>query len=119
VLAVPDKIVEEQKTPENLAQLLDRRNEQKLPPGVVIHSTGGTIRDLPENDPRKKVEQLITITADEKAGVNFTAVEQPAAPSQKSSSEASPPSATMFAGIALAGAIVSGGLWFWRRKETA
>ncbi len=119
VLAVPVKVADELKTNEKLAELTSWKNKDKLPAGVVLYSTRGTIEDLKANDPRKKVETLITISADEKEGVKFTVEAAPAEADKKSSSDASPPSSTMFAGIALAGAIMTGGLWFWRKKETA
>ena len=119
VVAVPDKVLEELKK-EGLAPLLNWRNKDKLPASVIVHETRGTRQDLPEHDPRKKIEIVTTISADEKAGVKFTTEEPPApAADKKSSSDASPPSSTMFAGIALAGAMMTGGLWFWRKKETA
>lgn len=119
VLAVPVKVAEELKTNEKLAELTSWKNKDKLPAGVVLHSTRGTIEDLKANDPRKKVEIVTTISTDEKAGVKFTVEAPAAAADKKSSSDASPPRSTMFAGIALAGAMMTGGLWFWRRKETA
>src|SRR5262245_59449491 len=77
VVAVPEKVMDELKTKENLAKLVSRDNKDKLPAGVVVHETHGTIRDLKENDPRTKVENVITVSRDEKAGVKFTEKEAP------------------------------------------
>lgn len=117
VLAVPQKIVEQEKTPENLAKLLSRFDDKKLPTGCVVHSSRGTSMDLRETDPRAKVEQVITISADDKAGVKFT-VEQPAAVKKATGGESSaiPPAATMFAGAALSVTLVTSGLLWFRRK---
>src|SRR5690349_13514055 len=42
VVAVPEKVMEELKTKENLAKALSRENKDKLPAGVVVHETRGT-----------------------------------------------------------------------------
>jgi hypothetical protein len=116
VLVLPEKMAAELKTNDNVAKLLTRETEAQRPPGLVIHSTNGETHDLPQNDPRTKVENIITISPDDKAGVTFSSAETPAPPSNKSSSDATPPSSTMFAGIALAGAVMTSGLWWFRRK---
>ncbi len=116
VVAVPDKVREELKTNENIAKLLSWENREKLPAGVVLHDTHGNSRDLKENDPRSKVENVITISADDKAGVKFTAAEIPAPAGAAGESSSQPPSAMMYAGIALSVAVVTAGLWWFRRK---
>lgn len=119
VLAVPTKIVEQEKTAANLSKLLARDGQAKRPAGVVIHTTRGTQRDLKTNDPRSKVENVITISADDKAGVKFTAAEAAAVPGKNTSSETTtPPSGTMLAGVAMSLALVTSGLWWVRRKST-
>lgn len=118
VVAVPEKVMEELKTKENLAKLLSRNNQEPLPAGVVVYETRGTIRDLKESDPRTKVENVITVSPDEKAGVKFTAQETPAPPGKNAGAETSPrpPYPTMVAGIAAALAVVMLGVWYFRRK---
>jgi hypothetical protein len=78
VVAAPVTVVEELETKENLAKLLSRDNKDKLPAGVVVYETHGTIRDLKTSDPRAKVENVITVSLDDVAGVKFTAKETPA-----------------------------------------
>jgi hypothetical protein len=118
VVAVPEKVMDELKTKENLAKLLSRDNKDKLPAGVVAYETRGTIRDLKESDPRTKVENVITVSLDEKAGVKFTAKETPEPPSMGAAPEPAtrPSSAMLIAGIAAALAIATLGVWFVRRK---
>jgi hypothetical protein len=118
VVAVPEKVMDELKTKENLAKLLSRDNKDKLPAGVVVYETRGTIRDLKESDPRTKVENVITVSLDEKAGVKFTAKETPEPPSKDAAPEPStrPPLAMPIAGIAASLAIVTLGVWYFRRK---
>ena len=118
VVAVPGKVMDELKTKENLAKLLSRDNKDKLPAGVVVHETHGTVRDLKESDPRTKVENVITISRDEKAGVKFTAKDAPAPPGKDAAPEPSkrPPLAMLIAGIAAALAVVTLGVWYFRRK---
>jgi hypothetical protein len=110
--------MDELKTKENLAKLLSRDNKDKLPAGVVVYETRGTSRDLKESDPRSKVENVITVSLDEKAGVKFTAKETPEPPSKDATPEPStrPPLAMLIAGIASALAIVALGVWYFRRK---
>ncbi len=116
VIAVPVKVMDELKTNENLAKLLARENTDPTPAGVVVLDTRGTTRDLKENDPRSKVENVITISADEKVGVKFTAAETPAPAEAAGESSTQPPSAMLYAGIALSVAAVMAGLWWFRRK---
>jgi hypothetical protein len=118
VVAVPEKVMDELKTKENLAKLLSRDNKDKLPAGVVVYETRGTIRDLKESDPRTKVENVITVSLDEKAGVKFTAEEPPEPPSKDAAPEppTRPSLAMLIAGIAAALAIVTLGVWYFRRK---
>ena len=118
VIAVPGKVMAELKTKENLAKLLSRDYKDTLPAGVVVYETHGTIQDLQESDPRTKVENVITVCRDEKAGVKFTAKEPPALPSKDAVSEPStrPPLALLIAGVAMALAIVTLGVWYFRRK---
>jgi hypothetical protein len=118
VVAVPDKVMDELKTKENLAKLLSRDNKDKLPAGVVVYETYGTSRDLKASDPRAKVENVITVSRDEKAGVRFTAQEAPALAGADADPEAParPPLAMLIAGIAVALAVVTLGVWYFRRK---
>lgn len=118
VVAVPEKAIEKPMAKKKLANLLSRENRDKLPAGVVLYQTSGTSEDLKQNDPRSKVESVITISADEKAGVKFTAAETPATPGKKSSSEFAPqpPAGMLIGGIAMSLAFVSSGLWWFRRK---
>jgi hypothetical protein len=118
VVAVPEKVMDDLKTKENLAKLLSRNNKEKLPAGVVVYETHGTIRDLKERDPRTKVENVITVSRDEKAGVTFTAKEAPAPPGADAADEPAtrPPLAMLIAGVAAALAIVTLGVWYFRRK---
>jgi hypothetical protein len=117
VVAVPGKVMDELKTKENLAKLLARDNKDKLPAGVVVYETRGTIRDLKEGDPRTKVENVITVSADEKAGVKFGEKETPApAGTDGADSPKRPLAALPIAGVAAALAIVTLGIWYFRRK---
>lgn len=118
VIAVPEKVMDELKTKENLAKLFSRENKAKLPAGIVIFETRGTIRDLKESDPRTKVENVITVSRDEKAGVKFTGKETPEPASKEKAPEPStrPPLAMLFAGIAVSLAMVTLGVWYCRRK---
>jgi hypothetical protein len=118
VVAVPEKVMDELKTSENLAKLLSRDNKDKLPAGVVVYETRGTTRDLKERDPRTKVENVITVSRDEKAGVRFTAKETPEPPGRDAAPEPStqPSLSMLIAGIAAALAIAALGLWYVRRK---
>lgn len=118
VVAVPEKVLDELKTKENLAKLLSRDNKEKLPVGVVVQETYGTTSDLKESDPRTRVENVITVSRDEKAGVKFTARVTPAPPSKDSGPEPSkrPPLAMLLGGIAMSLAIITLGVWFVRRK---
>src|SRR5205823_8714056 len=102
VVAVPEKVMEELKAKENLAKWLSRDNKDKLPAGIVVYETYGTIRDLKESDPRTKVENVITVSRDEKAGVKFTAAETPAPPGTGAAPGAPtrPPWAVLVAGLA-------------------
>jgi hypothetical protein len=118
VVAVPEKVMDELKTKENLAKLLSRNNKDKLPAGVVLYETRGTSRDLKETDPRSKVQNVITVSLDEKAGVKFTPQETPEPPSKDAAAEplTRPPMAMLIAGVASALAIVTLGVWYVRRK---
>jgi hypothetical protein len=123
VIAVPTKVMEELKTKENLAKLLSRFYKDKLPAGVVIYTTHGGGSDLKENDPRTKVENVITVSRDEKAGVKFTAAETPGpafaepadgrAPVEPA---AKPDWVVPVAGGAAALALIGLGVWYFRRK---
>jgi hypothetical protein len=126
VVAVPEKVMDELKTKENLAKLLSRGNKDELPAGVVVYETRGTSRDLKSSDPRAKVENVVTVSLDEKAGVKFTAKETPAPPSEDAGPQTSEDSAAetstrprlamLIAGIAAPLAIVMLGIWYFRRK---
>src|SRR5205085_2390059 len=118
-VAVPEKVMQELKTKENLAKLLSRDNEGKLPAGVVVYPTRGTTRDLKGSDPRTKVENVVTISSDEKAGVKFTAKETPPPSLKEDGSDASTqlPVGTIMAGLASALAIASAGIWYFRGRQ--
>lgn len=118
VVAVPVKVLDELKSKENLAKLLARDAKDKLPAGVVIHETRGTIEDLPEADPRKKVEKVITISGDDQAGVKFSALETPPPAPKKAAHEPRPRPllATLIASIAASLSVISLGVWFARRR---
>jgi hypothetical protein len=113
VVAVPEKVMDELKTKVNLGKLLSWDNKDKLPAGVVVYETYGTIWDLWESDPRTKVENVVIVSLDDKAGVKFAAKETSAPPSKDAGPESStrPPLAMLIAGIALALAIVTLGIW--------
>jgi hypothetical protein len=115
VVAVPDKVMDQLQTKENLAKLLSRDNKDKLPAGVVVYETRGTVRDGKEGDPRTRVENVITVSRDDKAGVKFTAEEAPA-PAGKDAGPERPPLAMVITGIAAALAVVTLGVWYFRRK---
>lgn len=112
VVAVPEKVMNELKTKENLAKLLFGGNNDKLPAGVVVYETRGIERDLKESDPRTKVEIVITISVDENDGVKFSVKETPEPSTQ-------PPLAIVIAGIAAALAIATLGIWYFRRGTRA
>ncbi len=116
VVAVPEAVMAELKTKENLAKLLSRDNKDKLPAGVVVYETRGTIRDLSEADPRTKVENVITVSRDEKAGVKFAAKEVPAGKEAAPKPSGRPPLAMLIAGVAAALGVVTLGVWYLRRK---
>jgi hypothetical protein len=118
IVAVPEKVMDELKTSENLAKLLSRDNKGKLPAGVVVYETRGTTQDLKASDPRTKVENVITVSRDEKAGVKFTANGPPEPPGEDSAPEPStrPPLAMLIAGVAAALAVGTLGVWYCRRK---
>lgn len=114
VVAVPEKVMVELKTKENVAKLLSRDNKDQLPAGVVVYETRGTIVDLQQSDPRTKVENVITVSTDEKLGVRFTAQETPAPPRKDAATRSS--LATLIAGIAMTLGIATAGIWYFRRK---
>jgi hypothetical protein len=121
VVAVPEKAMDQLQTKENLAKLLSSDNQDPLPAGMVVYETYGTSADLTESDPRTKVENVITVSLDEAAGVKFTAKETPAPESEASSGDASLPSlrsplAMVMAGVAASLAIATLGVWYVRRK---
>lgn len=129
VVAVPEQVMDELETKENLAKRLSQEAGDDLPAGVVIYETYGTSADLNESDPRTKVENVVTISPDEKAGVNFTAKETPAPPSPNTAdnekqdtvangakSSTRSPVTLVIAGIAGALAIITLGIWCFRGK---
>ncbi|MFO0901695.1 MAG: hypothetical protein U0939_01775 [Pirellulales bacterium] len=124
VVAVPAALVKELKTPANIAALLYRENADKLPAGVVVHETNGTVQDIPKKDPRTKVVKVITVSRDDKAGVRFSEAATPAPADTKSSAAETSSSAlalhkpwrTLAAGVFLAAAFASIGLRFLRRR---
>lgn len=116
VMAVPVKVVDELKTNEKLAEVTSWRNKDNIPTGVVLYATYGTSQDLKSNDPRTKVESVITITPDDKAGVKFIAEVTPAA-NKGAANETQPRSAMLIAGVSGSLAIVTLGLWWMRRQN--
>ncbi len=119
VVAVPDKVMEKLTKKENLAKLLTRENKDKLPAGVVVHDTFGTIRDLKESDSRTKVVNVITVSPDKKAGVKFAEKVTPEPPGEAAAPQTSsqqPPYATLIAGIAATLAIIALGIVYFRRS---
>lgn len=118
VVAVPAKVMEGLKTTENLAKLLSRENKDELPAGVVVYETRGTTADVKDADPRAKVEAVVTVSRDEKAGVKFTAREAPAPPGAGANPAPAerPPLAVFVAGAAGALAVVGLGVWYVRRR---
>lgn len=118
VVAVPRKVMDDLGTKENLAKLLSRDNKDKLPKGVVVYETRGTIQDLKNDDPRSKVENVITVSPDETAGVKFKAAETPTPARKDAAAPATSklPTGTLIGSIALALAAVTLGGWFVRRK---
>jgi hypothetical protein len=118
VVAVPAAVMDGLKTKDNLAKLLSRTNKDPLPAGVVVHETRGTSIDLRERDPRTKVEVVITVSRDDKAGVKFNVKEPPAPPAPEAApgERPRPPLALLVAGIASTLAVVTLGVWYVRRK---
>lgn len=116
VVAVPEKVMEDLKTKENLAKLLARDNKDKLPAGVVVFETRGTTSDLKDSDPRTKVVTVIIASRDEKAGVKFDVKAAPPSKEKAPVPSTRPPLAMLFAGIAVSLAMVTLGVWYCRRK---
>ncbi|QDU19696.1 hypothetical protein [Urbifossiella limnaea] len=117
VVAVPTKVMDELGSKEKLAKLLSRQNKEELPAGVVVFETRGTSRDLKDSDPRTKVQNVVTVSRDDKAGVKFTAKEAPAPAGQDAGPEVSAwPPGQVVAGVAAGLAVVALGVWFARRK---
>lgn len=123
VVAIPVQAMKKLGTTEKLGALLHRNNKEKLPAGLVVHETYGTIEDISVRDSRKKVVNVITVSRDEKAGVRFTEAQVPgppgAAPSPNKSSGNSGQSSlgTVIAGVVFSLAIASAGVIFLRRKS--
>ncbi|MFO0800039.1 MAG: hypothetical protein U0804_21415 [Gemmataceae bacterium] len=118
VVAVPARVMDELGSKEKLAKLLSRQNKEGLPVGLVVFETRGTSRDLRDGDPRTKVQNVVTVSRDDTAGVKFTAKETPAPEGQDAGPEVSarPPMGQVIAGIAVALAVVALGVWYARRK---
>lgn len=116
VVAVPAKVMDELKTKESLGKLLSRHNKDGLPAGVVVFETRGTSSDLKESDPRTKVENVVTVSRDDKAGVKFTAKEAPAPAGAAPEAPARSPLAALIAVVATALGVVAMGFWYVRRK---
>lgn len=118
VVAVPDKVMDKLKTKDELGKLLSWKNKDKLPDGVVVLETRGTSIDLKESDPRAKVEYVVTVSADDKAGVKFVGKETagPSKEDEPSESASRPPFALLIGGGAAALAVVALGVWVFRRK---
>lgn len=123
VVAVPATVMEELGTTEQLARLLQRDNQEKIPAGIVILETEGTTEDVRANDSRTKVVNVITVVRDEQAGVRFAAEPAPLPGSQvptdtklSDRTASRPPWGTLIAGITLAVAAASFGWLLFRRK---
>lgn len=121
VIAVPEKVMNDLDTKVNLAKLLSRGEQDNLPARVVIYETSGTEKDLTASDPRSRVEYVVTISPDEKAGVKFTGAETSAPPGQSSGGQETQPATQsplvwVIAGLAGALAIITLGIWSFRRK---
>lgn len=135
ILAVPEKVMQEYQTHERLAELCKRENRGKLPPGVVVGRYRGFYREPRQGDPRTTIVWLITLSPDEAKGVKFgyreitepiptielteSMTPKPANKNDAYDSSSQPRSATVIAGIALAVAMVTGGLWLYRRNQNS
>jgi hypothetical protein len=119
VVAVPKKVLEELKSEENLAKLLYRDYKGKVPEGVVVYETFGSVSDLKNSDRRTKVENVITVSKDEKAGVKFSAKETPEPPGKNSDGKTTSRSSlgNIIAGLSLTLAMVTLAFWAVRRKQ--
>jgi hypothetical protein len=119
VIAVPVKLMEEVKTLDNLTKLMPPEYQATRPAGLVIRSTRIANHDVKVNDPRTKIEIILTITPDDQKGVKFTAVETPPPANMEIPAESSkqPPAATMFAGLAFSLSMITTGLWWFRRTK--
>lgn len=121
VVAVPEEVMADLKTEENLAKMLSREEKGNLPVNVVIFETSGTSMDLEKSDPRSKVQDVVTISPDEETGVVFTARQTPAPLGQDSEGTGTGPStqsskSLRIAGIAGTLAIITLGIWLFRRN---
>lgn len=118
VVAVPDKVVADLRTKENLAKLLSQDRTDKFPAGVVVFETRGTLMDLKASDPRTRVENVIAVSPDHKAGVKFAALNPPMPPGEDADPEPGdrPTWAPLIAGTGAALGVVTLGVWYFRRK---
>lgn len=114
ILAMPEQLGKEYPIYEYLTLLL--QDKEDLPRGVALHTIGRAMRDLPESDPRTEIKSLITISVDKEGRVKITATDWPHAPGQNPTTKVIPIAFTILAGLALAGAMIAGGIWFFRRQ---
>lgn len=118
IVAVPKKVMEELKSEENLAKLLYRDYEGKLPEGMVVHETYGSTADLKTADRRTKVENVITAAKDAKSGVVFSEKETPEPQSKGTEGKTSSRSSlgNVVAGLSLTLAAITLGFLVMRRR---
>jgi hypothetical protein len=121
VVAVPETVWTGLRTTENVATLLTRNNQAKLPEGMVVYETRGTSQDLRDSDPRTTVVSIITVSHDATAGVKFTVqhpseVFDPAHPNAPHEPTRQAPWVFVIVGVATTLALITLGIWYWRRK---
>ena len=132
IVAVPNQIMEELKTVENLAKFFDR-NGSIRPAEIKSSSTRSFYRDIKQDDPRSRIVMLITVSPDDKGGVKFNSQEttdptllqelkevttpNPTNKNESYDSPNQPRFATVIAGITMAVAIATAGIWFYRKKQ--
>ena len=128
VIALPLKLADELKTKENVAKLCAGDGYTKRPPGVVVRWYRGFFGHPDRFTHRTTIVMLITVYPDSQNGVKFSTWETSAPLTMEqlpepfatryiaSESTPLPRFATVFIGIALTVAIVTEGLWFYRKK---
>ena len=131
VIALPLKVADELKTKENVAKLCAGNGSTKRPPGVVVRWYRGFFNHPRRGDPRRTIVMLITVAPDRQMGVKFSYVETSATSAPLAMEELPEVSATkntatesttlsrtatVMIGIALTVAVVTEGLWIFRRK---